>query len=96
MRSATKSSGCTSGRTNAIASSPSSATVEISTVLELICADVPPIDVPPMSVNHHHAALHLRHRVAAHLRQHSLYLRLDLRLHLDHQAADGQIGRAHV
>src|ERR1017187_8948305 len=84
MISVTKSSGCRSGRTSAIASSPSSATVEIATVLELICADV-----PPMSVDHHDAALHLRHRAAVHLRHYSLDLGLDLRLDRNHHTLDG-------
>src|ERR1035438_1781029 len=83
MRSATKSSGCRSARSSAIASSPNSAAVEIATLLELAGAGV-----PPMSVDHHDAALHLRHRVAVHLRHHRRYLRLDLRLHLDHHAVN--------
>src|SRR5437867_2143337 len=83
MSMATKSSGCRSGRTSAIASSPSSATAEIATVFELICAEV-----PPMSVDHHHAALHHRHGAAAHLCHCSLELTLDLRLDLDHHTLD--------
>src|ERR1035437_9176857 len=77
MRSATKSSGCRSGRSSAIASSPSSATVEIATVFELIGAAW-----PPMLVDHHHAALHGRHRA-------SLDLGLDLRLDRNHHTLDG-------
>src|ERR1019366_5970603 len=79
MSSATKSSGCISGRSSAIASSPSSATVEIVTVFEGICAGVLPI-----SVDHHDAALFHQHRVTAHLRHRGLDLALDLRLYRNH------------
>src|ERR1035441_10618243 len=78
MRSATNSSGLRSGRTSAMASSPSSATVEIVTVFDSVCAGV------PISVDHHDAALFHQHRVAAHLRHHSLDLALDLRLYRNH------------
>src|ERR1039458_8019004 len=71
-------SGCRSGRTSAMASSPSSATVEIVTVFDSVCAGV------PISVNHDDAALFCQHRVAAHLRHHSLDLALDLRLYRNH------------
>src|ERR1019366_3628993 len=84
MRSATKSSGCRSPRTSAIASSPSSATVASATVFELIGAGVLAI-----SVDRHDAALHLRHRGAVHLRHHSLDFGLDLRFDLDHHAVNG-------
>src|ERR1035441_4670294 len=79
MRSATKSSGCISGRTSAIASSPSSATVEIVTVFEGTRTGVLPI-----LVDHHDAALFHQHRVAAHLRYRGLDLALDLRLYRNH------------
>src|ERR1035441_6856639 len=96
MRSATKSSGCSSGRSSAIASSPSSATVEIVTVFEGIRAGV------PISVDHHDGAFDCRHCVAAHLRHDSLDLALNLSLYGDHHTLNGdshlidQIGRAHV
>src|ERR1019366_3981347 len=79
ISSATKSSGCISGRTSAIASSPSSATVEIVTVFEGIRTGVLPI-----SVDHHDAALFHQHCVAAHLRHRGLDLALDLRLYRNH------------
>src|ERR1035441_8410725 len=79
MRSATKSRGCISGPSSAIASSPSAATVEIVTVFEGTRTGVLPI-----SVDHHDAALFHQHRVAAHLRDRSLDLALDLRFDLNH------------
>src|ERR1022692_1900678 len=79
MSSATNSSGCISGRSSAIASSPSSATVEIVTVLEGVRTGVLPI-----SVDHHDAALFYQHPVGAHLRHHSLDLALHLSLYRNH------------
>src|ERR1019366_2975912 len=67
------------GPSNAIASSPSSATVEIVTVFEGIRTGVLPI-----SVDHHDAALFHQHCVAAHLRHRGPDLALDLRLYRNH------------
>src|SRR3954447_7357278 len=82
IRTATRSRGCNSGRTRAIASSPSSAMVESITVFEFACAGV------PISVDHYDTALNHGHRVALDIRHHRMDVALDLRIHLDHHTLD--------
>src|SRR4249919_1593429 len=84
IRTATRSKGCNSGRTRAIASSPSSATVEIITVFELACAGVPLI-----SVDHHEAALNHGDCVGLDIRHDGMDVALNGGVDLDHHALDG-------
>src|SRR5579883_3097188 len=73
-----KSTGGTSGRSIAMASSPNSATVLMTTTFGIGCG------ASPISVDHDDAALLLEHGGALDLGHQSLHLHLDLTVDLDH------------